>query len=432
MTSAFASTDHAFFAAIVENADDAIASKSLDGIITSWNKAAEKMFGYRADEAIGQPMTIIFPPDRLPEEAVFLEKIARGEHIDHYETIRVRKDGAPIDVSVSLSPIVDDEGRIIGAAKIVRDITDRKRAEEALRLSEERFRRLVEDCPLPMGLLGVEDRIVYLNRKFIETFGYDLKDIPTIGDWYRLAYPDEAYRAEVVSAWMSELDDAKITGPKAESRGYRVTCKNGDIKTFNILGVRIDGQILAVFEDITERRRLEQVLRDMARTDPLTGLANRRSATEALETEFLRRKRFGSDAALLMIDIDHFKQVNDTYGHEAGDAALVSLATALKSMARATDLLARYGGEEFVFLLAGTNLPGAVEMAGRIRETVSRIVAKSSSGNFGFTVSIGVASFRDDDENWACALQRADRAMFQAKALGRNRVVAADVERNSA
>jgi len=125
-----------------------------------------------------------------------------------------------------------------------------------------------------------------------------------------------------------------------------------------------------------------------------------------------------------MIDIDHFKRVNDTYGHEAGDAAVVSLATTLKSMARATDLPSRYGGEEFVFLLTGTDLPGAVEMADRIRKTVSQIVVTSSSGAFGFTVSIGVASFADEDKGWTDSLNRADQAMYQAKQSGRNRVVA--------
>jgi len=210
--------------------------------------------------------------------------------------------------------------------------------------SEARFKRLVENCPLSIGLVGTDGRIVYVNQKFVEVFGYHPQDVPTVDHWYRLAYPDEAYRAEVVSAWMSYLDKARAERSEIEAQEYHVTCNNGEIKTVSILGVWIGDQVLAIFDDITERKRLEQTLQDMARTDPLTGLVNRRTATEAFEAEFLRSKRYGTDASLFMIDIDHFKPINDTYGHIAGDQALVALATVLKTMARATDLPTRFGG----------------------------------------------------------------------------------------
>jgi PAS domain S-box-containing protein len=116
-------------AAIVASSDDAIASKTLEGIITSWNPAAERLFGYSAQEAIGQPMTLVVPPERASEEPAILARIARGEITDHFETVRVRKDGRKLDVSVTISPIRDSRGRIIGASKIARDITDRKLAE---------------------------------------------------------------------------------------------------------------------------------------------------------------------------------------------------------------------------------------------------------------------------------------------------------------
>jgi PAS domain S-box-containing protein len=127
-------------AAIVEFSDDAIISKSLDGIITSWNRGAERLFGYTAEEAIGQAITILFPPDRFHEEAGILERIRRGEPIDHFETVRRRKDGTLVDVSLSISPVRGADGRIVGISKIVRDITERKRAEELEREREERRR----------------------------------------------------------------------------------------------------------------------------------------------------------------------------------------------------------------------------------------------------------------------------------------------------
>jgi PAS domain S-box-containing protein len=119
-------------AAIVESSDDAIISKTLDGAITSWNRGAEQIFGYAAEEVIGKSITLLIPPDQLDEEPAILEKLGRGERIDHYETVRVRKDGAVLHVSLTVSPIKDDTGTIIGASKIARDITQRKREEEKL------------------------------------------------------------------------------------------------------------------------------------------------------------------------------------------------------------------------------------------------------------------------------------------------------------
>jgi two-component system, chemotaxis family, CheB/CheR fusion protein len=125
-------------AAIVESSDDAIVSKGLDGVISSWNPAAERLFGYTAREAIGQSVTILIPPDRLDEEGVILDRIRRGEPVEHYETVRLRKDGSPLDVSLTISPVRDSEGRIVGASKICRDITRQKQAEAELREADRR------------------------------------------------------------------------------------------------------------------------------------------------------------------------------------------------------------------------------------------------------------------------------------------------------
>jgi two-component system, LuxR family, sensor kinase FixL len=118
-----------WLASIVTSSDDAIVSKNLDGIITSWNKGAERLFGYTAEEAVGKPVTILIPPDQHSEEDMILERIRRGERIGHYETVRRRKDGSSIVVSLTVSPVKNAGGRIVGASKIARDITERKRAE---------------------------------------------------------------------------------------------------------------------------------------------------------------------------------------------------------------------------------------------------------------------------------------------------------------
>jgi PAS domain S-box-containing protein len=127
-------------AAIIESTDDAIISKTLDGIITTWNPGAEKLFGYWSAEAVGQPMLMLFPPERVREEADILARIARGESVDHYETVRVRKDGKRIEVSVTISPLRDSQGRIIGASKIARDISERRELELAVAVAAEQER----------------------------------------------------------------------------------------------------------------------------------------------------------------------------------------------------------------------------------------------------------------------------------------------------
>ncbi|MGA9121480.1 MAG: PAS domain S-box protein [Bacteroidota bacterium] len=150
-------------AAIVESSDDAILSKTLDGVITSWNRGAERMFGYSAAEILGKPILLLFPRERAKEETEFLRRLANGERIDHYETVRRRKDGSLFDVSVTLSPIKDITGKIIGASKIARDISDRKRAEKALRIANERFRNTLDNLLEGCQIIDFDYRYLYVN-----------------------------------------------------------------------------------------------------------------------------------------------------------------------------------------------------------------------------------------------------------------------------
>ena len=159
-------------AAIVEFSDDAILSKDLNGIIQTWNAGAERIFGYRAEEVIGQPITLLVPPERIQEEQI-LERLRSGKPAEQLETVRVTKDGRRIDVLVSLSPIKDREGQIIGASKIVRDITERKRASEMLRLSEEKFAKAFASNPAALMITRLEDGLVLeVNETWQMMFGY--------------------------------------------------------------------------------------------------------------------------------------------------------------------------------------------------------------------------------------------------------------------
>lgn len=177
--------------AIVESSHDAIISKNLDGIITSWNASAERLFGYRAEEAIGRPITIIIPVDHLDEEPVILSRIRSGECVDHFETVRQRKDGTLVDISLTISPIRDGRGRIIGASKIARDITDRKAAEAKLRASERQMRDLLAAIPAAIYTTDAQGKVTYFNQAAVELSGRT----PEIGSdkWcvtWKLYWPD--------------------------------------------------------------------------------------------------------------------------------------------------------------------------------------------------------------------------------------------------
>lgn len=158
----------AFLASIVDSSDDAIISKNLDGIITSWNRSAEQLFGYTSKEAIGQPITLIIPAERLAEEATIIAQLRRGERIEHFDTERIAKDGSKLDISLTVSPVRDVAGRVVGASKVARDITGRKRTEKAL-AEQARLLQLTNDAIL---IRDSGDRITYWNRGASEVYGY--------------------------------------------------------------------------------------------------------------------------------------------------------------------------------------------------------------------------------------------------------------------
>jgi PAS domain S-box-containing protein len=177
--------------AIVESSDDAIISKDINGIIKTWNQGAERLFGYKAEEVVGRPITILIPPEQLGEEPDILARIRRGECVDHYETVRRRKDGSLVDISLTVSPVRDEKGTVIGASKIARDISERKMAEARLRDSEQHLKDLLAAIPAAIYTTDARGKITYYNEAAVELAGRT----PVLGsdEWcvtWKLYWPD--------------------------------------------------------------------------------------------------------------------------------------------------------------------------------------------------------------------------------------------------
>jgi len=180
-------------AAVVASSDDAIISKTLDGIITSWNRGAQRMFGYAADEVIGQPVTLLIPPDHLDEESGILQRLRRGERIEHYETVRRRKDGALLNVSLSVSPVRDVNGTIVGASKIARDVTHQRRAEQAMRASEVRFRLMADSAPVLIWIADTSKACTWFNKAWLEFSNRTMEQELGFG-WVQSIHPEDLDR----------------------------------------------------------------------------------------------------------------------------------------------------------------------------------------------------------------------------------------------
>jgi PAS domain S-box-containing protein len=192
--------------AIVDSSDDAIVSKDLNGIIASWNQSAERLFGFTAFEAVGQPVTILIPFDRLDEEPKILARLRRGERVDHFETVRRRKDGELLDISLTISPVRNAQGVIIGASKIARDISDRKRTEAALLASETRFRQLADAMPQIVWTARPDGHVDHFNERWYQFTGFEHDHLESTG-WESILHPDDVQCCH--DTWYAAIESGK-------------------------------------------------------------------------------------------------------------------------------------------------------------------------------------------------------------------------------
>ena len=244
---------------IVRSTDDAVITKTLGGIITSWNPAAERIFGYTAQEAVGRPVLMFIPPECAEEENRILAKIRRGERVEHFETVRLRKDGRQANVSVTVSPLRDNAGRLVGAAKILRDITGRKEAEEALRSSEERFRTMANSIPQLAWTARADGSIEWYNERWYEYTGTSPEQMEGRG-WQTVHDPEVLPR--VVENWTRAIG----SGQPLEME-FPLRAADGTFRTFltRVHPLKdAEGRVVQWFgtnTDVDELKRVEESLR---------------------------------------------------------------------------------------------------------------------------------------------------------------------------
>ena len=251
--------DRAHLATIVESSHDAIIGESLDGVIISWNAAAERLFGYTATQAIGQPVTCLVPADHLDEEPALLPRLRGGERVDHFESVRLTRDGRLIDVSLCISPIKDKAGRIVGVSKIARDITQTKLAENAVRDGERRFRALVETLPQLVWSTNQDGSSEYTSPQWMTYTGYaHAQEVDA--HWLDIFHPDDGARVE--AAWAAARGDGQPYDTE-----FRMRRHDGVFRWFKVRGIPIrdaSGKVAHLFgtcTDIDDERTQTEALR---------------------------------------------------------------------------------------------------------------------------------------------------------------------------
>lgn len=400
---------------LFEHSMDAISLVSPGGLLLDANRAWLDLFGYSAEDiGVANVEELYLDPD---DRTRMLERLVDHDELVDDELQLRRRDGTVMDCLRTAVVRRDAGGDIIGDQSVVRDITEKKRAERALRQSEERFRSLFEQSMDAIYLGSPGGEIVDVNQAWLDLFGYASKDLPLLRATDLYADPAER---------QTFLRKMRASGYVRDEVRFRK--KDGSVFDCerNVVARRDDkGNVIAyqgLLRDVTQRKRDHAELERLARFDALTALLNRRSILDKVAEWILHVRRYKGHLSVVMLDIDHFKLVNDRLGHQVGDRVLTDVAALVQRSVRKTDFVGRYGGEEFLIALPRTDAAGAAIMAERTRAMVQGTAMHDGEGGaFEVTASFGVAEWCDGD-NDDSLIRRADAALYRAKQNGRNRV----------
>ena len=408
------------FRLLVEGAQDyAIFMLDPQGHVVSWNAGAEHIKGYSADEIVGQPHSVFYTAEDVERglPGAGLEVTAREGRWDD-EGWRVRKDGTRFWANVFITALRDEGGKLIGFSKLTRDFTERKRVQERLRRSEERFRTLTENAPIGIYRTTPDGRVLVANPTLLRLLGFgSLEELAAFNlerDGIGAHHRREEFKALVESA--GEVGGYETVWTRRDGSKVNVRENAKAIRDAQGRTLYYEGTV----EDITERTRAEERAYYLAYYDPLTDLPNRRLFEERLTQSVAAAESQGQMLAVVALSLDRFKVVNDTLGHSAGDRLLRGVAERLVGAVRANNTVARFGGDEFSVLLP------EMERAEDVAEVVRRIQSALKApfdieGQELFvTASAGVGLYPHDGGDAQSLLKNAGAALYRSKQVGGN------------
>ncbi len=384
------------------------------------------ILGYTAPEMRALDFQTISQPDDLAKDLAQMERLKAAEISEfRMEKRYFHKSGAEIWVDLTVSPMWAPGASPDFHIAVVQDISERKRMEHTLRGNEAHLRGILQRLPMGLCLVQKDGTISFRNERYLQICGYTQEDVPNVDVWWERAYPDPEEREVMRSAWRDErqrADDSRGVIAEAE---YRIRCHDGVVRPVEVSGVRIGDDHLVTMQDLSQRKAAEDEIKTLAYYDPLTQLPNRRLLMDRIQQALATSARHQRYGALLLLDLDNFKTLNETQGHDKGDTLLRQVADRLRACVHEDDTVARQGGDEFVVLLEDLGATPE-ETAARCEEAGQRILAvlrepyalgteaHHSSLSMGVTLFSGVRETVDE------LLRRADLAMYQAKSAGRD------------
>jgi diguanylate cyclase (GGDEF)-like protein/PAS domain S-box-containing protein len=405
---------------IMDETHDDYYEVDLAGNYTFVNDAWCRSVGYTFEELMDMNYRVTVTSDEVEKiYKAFNQVYLTGEPNKSLKVKFARRDGGTGLAEMSAFPLRNEKGEIIGFRGVSHDITERVKMEEALRQSEERYRTILTEIEEGYYEVDLAGNIKFVNRAACRQFGYSEEEL--VGSNYRAYVLKEDIKG-VYKAW----NKVYRTGEPLQSYPFATVKKDGtQIFVENSVSPLRDkeGKIIgfrSVSRDVTQRKQFEQKLADMATHDSLTGLPNRTLLGDRLTMGLALSRRNGNKLAVLMLDLDKFKIVNDTMGHDVGDELLKAVAERLTSVTRKSDTVARIGGDEFVLALPQISSPSdAAKLAQRILDVFQKPYIFDSH-QLKVTTSIGIAVYPEDGKEIEILLKNADNAMYLAKEQGRN------------
>ncbi|MBU2972208.1 diguanylate cyclase [Pseudoalteromonas sp. C2R02] len=406
---------------ILTNVGAFIYAKDLNGCYVYANQAVLDLFNRPLNEVLGKDDSHFFDlPLSKQLKANDNKVISQGATIENEETNVVKETGQTHIYRTIKKPLFNDSQKIIGMCGISTDITEEKKLQKIIRHQKQLLDTVLDNVDAHIYMKNLQRELLYVNNKTAKLFGYPVDEI--IGKKENDILPAE------IADHFYQSDKKVFETNEKQVIDEEVIDEEGN--QYRYLSIKVpynrEGELPALIgfsSDVTELYQLKEQFKKQANTDPLTELYNRRFFIEQAEKEFNRTCRHSNSLSLISFDIDHFKNINDKYGHPAGDQVLIQLAKALQPVIRNEDILARIGGEEFCLLLPETPIDVANQVAERIRNTLANMTVKGDwQGEISITVSLGVTSLKAKDDSFEQLFKRADKALYNAKNNGRDQV----------